>query len=56
MSRKLHGDPDKMRKDKLARAKLKMKGFHVVEITAEALQDAASVAMHLEEIAVYLAG
>ena len=54
MGKKLHGDPDRQRKDKLARAKLKMKGFHVVEITAEALQDDGSVAMHLDEIAVYL--
>ena len=54
MSKKLHGDPDRQRKDKVARAKLKMKGFHVVEITAEALQDDGCVAMHLEEIGIYL--
>ncbi len=54
MGKKLHGDPDKQKKDKLARAKLKMKGYHVVEITAEALSDEGSVAMHLEELGVYL--
>jgi len=54
MGRTLHGDPERARKDKLLRAKARMKGFHVVEITAEALQDEGSVAVHLEEMGIYL--
>jgi hypothetical protein len=54
MGRGLHGDPERARRDKLLHAKARMKGFHVVEITAEALQDEGSVVVHLEEMAVYL--
>jgi len=31
-----------------------MKGYQVVEITAEALQDEGSLAFHFDELAVYL--
>lgn len=50
----LHGDPQRRQRDRLLRAKARMKGFQVVEITAEALQDEGSLAVHLGEIAVYL--
>jgi ATP-dependent helicase YprA (DUF1998 family) len=56
MSGKLHGNPATARRDKLITAKLGMKGWHVVRITAEALEDDASLAVHLDEIAVYLEG
>lgn len=56
MSEKLHGDPRRRARDKLLRAKTRMRGFHVVEMTAEALRDEASLAVHLEELAMYLGG
>jgi len=56
MSEKLHGDPKRRARDKLLRAKARMKGFSVVEVTAEALRDEGSLAVHLGELAVYLAG
>ncbi|NMC72417.1 MAG: DEAD/DEAH box helicase [Myxococcales bacterium] len=54
MSAALHGDPRRRARDKLLRAKARLKGFQVVEITAEALQDEGSLAVHLEELAMYL--
>ena len=54
MSKTLHGDPNQRRKDKLQRAKAKMLGYRVVEITAEALKDDVSLALALDELAVYL--
>ncbi len=54
MGRDLHGDPARQRRDRLLRAKAKMKGYQVVEITAEALQDEGSLALHLEELGLYL--
>jgi very-short-patch-repair endonuclease len=54
MSKHLHGDPDRRRRDKLLRAKARMKGYQVVEITAEALQDQGSLAVHFEELTLFL--
>jgi len=54
MSERLHGDAERRRRDRRLRAKARMKGFQVVEITAEALGDEASLAVHLEELATYL--
>lgn len=54
MGEDLHGDPDRAMRDKLLRAKARMKGFQIVEITAEALQDPGSLAVHLELLAMYL--
>jgi ATP-dependent helicase YprA (DUF1998 family) len=54
MGRHLHGDPERRRRDRLLRAKARMKGWQVVEITAEALQDSGSLAVHLEELALFL--
>ena len=54
MSEAIHGNPAQQKKDRLLRAKARMKGWNVVEITAEALDDDESLAVHLEEIAVYL--
>ncbi|MFO8072038.1 MAG: hypothetical protein R6V85_09210, partial [Polyangia bacterium] len=50
----LHGDPQRRQRDRILRAKARMAGYQVVEITAEALQDDGSLAVHLGEIAVYL--
>lgn len=54
MSSKLHGDPRTCKRDRLLRAKARLKGFHVVQITAEALKDEGSLSVHLEELALYL--
>jgi hypothetical protein len=54
MGPRLHGDPERRRRDRLLRAKARMKGWQVVEITAEALQDSGSLAVHLEELALFL--
>ncbi|MBI5491117.1 MAG: DUF1998 domain-containing protein [Deltaproteobacteria bacterium] len=54
MSAALHGDPKRRARDKLLRAKARLKGFQVVEITAEALKDEGSLAVHLEELGMYL--
>ena len=56
MSVELHGAPAKVMKDNAAKAKLEMQGYHVLRIAAEALDDDAAVAEHLEELAVYLEG
>ncbi len=50
----LHGDPQRRQRDRILRAKARMAGYQVVEITAEALQDDGSLVVHLGEIAVYL--
>ncbi|MBN1947324.1 MAG: DEAD/DEAH box helicase [Bradymonadales bacterium] len=54
MSKGLHGDPDRRRRDKLLRAKAKLKGYQVVEITAEALGDEGSLGVSMEELALFL--
>ncbi len=51
-----HAHPTTQPRAAVIPAKLRMKGYQVVRITAEALQDDASVALHLEEIGVYLEG
>lgn len=56
MSVELHGNPNTQQRDAVITAKLRMKGYNVVRITAEALQDDANIALHLEEIGVYLEG
>ena len=47
----LHGDPRQSAVDRMRRAKARLKGWRVVEITAEALKDAGAMAVHLQEIA-----
>jgi len=54
MSEKYHGSQKQQMKDAIIRAKLQMMGFSVVAITSEALQDEGSLAVHLEELAIYL--
>ncbi|MFX0140760.1 MAG: Zn-binding domain-containing protein, partial [Candidatus Hodarchaeota archaeon] len=54
MSKKIHGNPEQMKKDKLKRAKLKMMGYLVIEITAVSLNDKKVVDGFLSELAVYL--
>jgi phytoene dehydrogenase-like protein len=44
-----HGAADRPRRDKRLRAKARLKGFQVVELTAEALGDEASLAVRLED-------
>jgi len=56
MSRALHGDPQQRQRDRIRRAKARMLGWQVVEITAAALKDEGSLAVHLEELALYLEG
>jgi hypothetical protein len=50
----LHGDPARRQRDRLLRAKARMKGFKVVEMTAEALKDDGCLSVHLNELAIYL--
>ena len=54
MGPKLHGDPKRAQRDKLLRAKARMRGYQVVVVTAEGLQDETSLAGHFEELAMYL--
>mgnify|MGYP006311596021 CR=1 FL=1 len=54
MSEKIHGNPEQQKKDKLLRAKAKMKGYRVVELSAQDLHDDAVIAIALGELGVYL--
>jgi len=54
MSENIHGSPAQQKKDKLQRAKAKMQGYRVLEMTAQALRDDTTVALFLNELAVYL--
>ena len=55
MSAKIHGNPEQQRKDKLLRAKAKMKGFQVVEVSAMGLSDDVTLSMMFGELAILLA-
>ena len=54
MSEKIHGKPDQIRKDNIIRAKLRMIGFHVMDITSVSLNDETAVNSFLAELGVYL--
>ena len=54
MSADLHGDPAQQQRDRLLRAKARLKNWQVLEITAEALDDDGSLAVKLQELAIYL--
>ena len=54
LSKPLHGNPEQQRKDKIARAKARAEGWHVVESSAQALKDKTMAAGLLDELAVYL--
>ena len=54
MSTDLHGDPAQQQRDRLLRAKARLKNWQVLEITAEALDDDGSLAVKLQELAIYL--
>jgi very-short-patch-repair endonuclease len=54
LSENIHGNPLQQQKDKLLRAKAKMKGYEIIEISAEGLDDDEYISMVLENIAVYL--
>jgi very-short-patch-repair endonuclease len=54
LSEKIHGNPQQRLKDTLLRTKAKMAGFRVIEISAQGLTDPTSVAVFLNELAVYL--
>lgn len=53
-STKLHGDPERARKDKLIRLKAKKEGYYVLTVTKQGLQDDTDVAEFLFELAKYL--
>ena len=53
-STSLHGDPEQAKKDKLKRAKARMKGYQVVVVTNADLKDDTAMSGHFQEIAVYL--
>ena len=54
MGKHLHGDPKKAQNDKLLRAKARMQGHEVVEITAEALKDESSMTVYFGVIQMHL--
>jgi len=54
MSEKIHGKPDQIHKDSIIRAKLRMMGFQVMEITAVSLNDNVIIHSFFEELGMYL--
>lgn len=56
MSEKLHGDPQQAATDAVNRAKARMLGYHVLELTAQGLKDHVYMASKLEELSLYLQG
>jgi len=54
LSRKIHGNFQQKKKDSILRAKAKLKGFSVVEISAQGLKDEEYMNEKLEEIGLYL--
>lgn len=54
MGESLHGNPEQQRRDRVTRAKLRMMGYKVIEITAVSLNDSSAIDACLEELAVYL--
>lgn len=54
MSEKIHGKPDQKRKDNIIRAKLRMMGFYVMDITSVSLNDETVLNNFLAELGVYL--
>ena len=54
MSESTHGGAMQQAKDKILRAKLRAKGWNVVEIAASALKDDSALAVHLSELAIHL--
>jgi len=57
LSRKLHGNFQRKKNDSILRAKAKLKGYNIVEMSAQSLLNDKEYTDHkLEEIAVYLHG
>ncbi|MEQ8192038.1 MAG: helicase-related protein [Candidatus Eremiobacterota bacterium] len=54
LSKKIHGNPEQRRKDTLLRAKAELKGFHVVEISKQGLEDEEILSLILDKISIYL--
>lgn len=54
MSEKIHGSPKQRLRGTILRAKAKMKGYYVANVTAEALGDDVAAAAFLNELAVFL--
>jgi hypothetical protein len=54
LSEQIHGNPAQTQKDRLQRAKAKMKGYFVLEIPAQALKDDTMLSGYLDELALYL--
>jgi len=53
LSEAIHGNPFQKQKDKLLRAKAQLKGYKVVELSAQAIDDKEYMGMILETIALY---
>lgn len=53
-SKQLHGDPQRRRYDKIQRAKVKMRGYNIIETTAQGLSDSTNIKVVLNELAIYL--
>lgn len=56
LSTRIHGNPERRRKDQLDRARAQVAGWRVVVTSAQGLKDEEMAAMLLEELAVYLEG
>lgn len=54
LSRKLHGNFQQKKNDSILRAKAKLKGYSVIEISAQGLKDEEYMNAKLEEISLYL--
>lgn len=54
LSKKIHGNPEAQRKDKLKRVKLRMAGYNVIETSARGLKDDANLELFLQELGLYL--
>lgn len=53
-SANLHGDPMQARNDRRKRTMLRADGWNVIEITAQALDDEQAMAIHLDDLSIYL--
>ena len=54
LSRNIHGNPEQRRKDRLLRAMAKAKGYQIIEISCQDLDDDIVMNMILEELAILI--
>lgn len=54
LSIQIHGNPEAQKRDKLNRAKLRMQGYNVIEISARGLKDETNLELFFQELNLYL--